>query len=206
MTFWDTPMWHAYEVAGGVEPGTRSRLLAEAAWSTHVVDLTQPDDVLRSGIRKSYRSGRDSINQVIQRYAITLCQPVDIEAFRWLHLQDAGRVTRPQATWDLMGEWLKSGTGLLVGAAVGSDWRAFAYFEVFDGWSFYGHAASLDRPVQHALIWTAMKALKARGVRTLELGWQGEATDEKGLNLEHFKRGFGGVTVPLSTLYRQAAA
>lgn len=199
MTFWDSETWHEYEVAYGDEPGTRSRLLASADWNTRIVDLSLSKAELWRGVRKSYRSlihaaecnqelTWDTVNGGYSHVAARVCRPV--------HLESAGRETRPLATWEMMDRWVRNGHGFI--AYVGGRDRivGYVYVVVDSKWSYYFSGASLARNVNHALIWTAMKALKARGVTTLEMGWQGEATDAKGKLIEFFKTGFGGYDIP----------
>jgi hypothetical protein len=142
-----------------------------------------------------------------------------------LHKADSGRQTRSDETWQLMGEWAETGHGLFVDAM---DWSeppddalvaasplvvdgqpldmgtpmpivGFVYFVRNQDWAYYFSAASIRRDVNIALVWWAMLALKARGVRWCELGWQGEAQDDKGRGIEFFRRGFGGTDLVLDS-------
>mgnify|MGYP001561976968 FL=1 len=73
----------------------------------------------------------------------------------------------------------------------------FIYVVIYGEWAYYFSGASIEPNVMHALQWRMIQQLKALGVETYELGWQGEATDEKGQGIEMFRRGFGGVDVPV---------
>lgn len=97
-----------------------------------------------------------------------------------------------------MAEWERTGNLVLVGAfdVADDDLLGFAAFERNGPWAYYGHEAASVRDVAHLMIWFAIRELKSIGVERLELGWQGQATDEKGKNIEFFRRGFGGVDVP----------
>lgn len=216
--WWTSPEWHAYECAYGDESGTRSRLLAGATWNTRIVDLALDEAEVWSGVRKSYRSLIHAAERALTVEAlaalgagglIRTCQRVHRFAC-------GGRQTRPDATWDLMGDWAGDGRGLIAMAfdyqnrppemtddASGFDgvglWPPvvdFAYFVVNGSWAYYASAASLRPGVHHAVVWRALLALKARGVRWAELGWQGEARDAKGRSVEWFKTGFGGRDEP----------
>lgn len=190
-SFWDTDAWHAYEIAYGDEPGTRSRLLASATFSTQVIDLTQSEADLWTGVRKSYKS---KIHWAERQRDISLTEdPVAVGMARAIHIEKAGRETRPMGTWILMADWLVAHQALLVMAP-----KSFAYFIIHRDWAYYGYAASLEPDVNAALVWTAIKALKTRGITQLEMGWQGQATDDKGKQIEFFRRGFGGVAVQVS--------
>lgn len=194
MSFWDSPAWRTYETAYGDEPGTRSRLLASATWQTQIVDLTQPEAELWKGIRKSYKS---KIHWAERQREIAITEdPIAVGMARAIHIEAAGRETRPMATWQLMADWLVEHSGLLVMAP-----KSFAYFLIHETWSYYGFAASLEPDVNAALIWTAMKELKSRGVRYLELGWCERVGDSaKERSVAFFKSGFGGRRVPCQEL------
>jgi len=217
--WWGTPEWHAYERAYGDVPGTRTRVLQNGRWSTRVVDLSPEERVLWRGVRRSYhaiinrlgreyRPGAEAGPQDMCTRSI-VCRPTFgagvplLWAAQRVHQIDAGRVTRPDETWELMGAWVNRGHGLL---AMANDYHdqhrehscvGYVYFDVWDGWAYYHSAATLRRDVNIGLVWWAMLALKACGVRWCELGWQGQAADAKGLQLEFFRRGFGGVDVAL---------
>lgn len=219
-TWWNSLAWHAYERAYGDEPGTRARLLAMAPWQTRMIDLGQDEADLWRGVRRSYHA---MINRLSREYLAregptagklrhVLCGPGAgglIRTAQRVHCLDAGRETRPDATWDLMGDWADDETGLLVMAYDYSDgavpemtgWPpcvGYVYFIRWEGWAYYASAASLVLNINIALVWWALLALRERGTRWAELGWQGQGTTEKERNVEFFRRGFGGVDVPAS--------
>ena len=201
MTWWASPQWRAYEAAGGYP--SRVDELAAATWQTRVIDLTASEADLWRGVRKSYHA---LIHRVERHYGVGVWEPSGILTARALHDAEAGRETRPMATWTLMQDWIRQSRGLLVGACHAGMPVGYAYFLVHEDWAYYASAASRVPDVNHALAWLAIKTLKARGVRQLELGWQGHATDDKGRALEFFKRGFGGVDVPANWLAERRAA
>lgn len=197
LTWWETPQWLSYEAA--YQPAIpRVQELAEATWQTRVIDLSLSEEELWRGVRKSYHAIIHKAERTRAIYEWTAVGAMD--AARKIHLAEAGRQTRPIETWDLMDVWRRDGFGLLVGAEREFDMTpvAFAYFIIWEGWAYYASAAALERDINHALIWHAMKMLKARGVRVLEMGWQGHAQDEKGRGIEMFRRGFGGHDVQAS--------
>lgn len=196
MTWWDTPDWHAYELAHGDQPGQRSRLLGQALWHTRIVDLAVGAPALWSGVRGSYHA---IINRAHRDYKIDrVSSRLDVAvSFQMVHERAAGRSTRPGKTWDLMADMSEYGALEVYGASRNGGWHAFAGFYVYKGWAYYGHAAALVDDVAHALVWAAMQQLRdVRGVRYFEMGWQGEAEDAKGRNIEFFRRGFGGYDIP----------
>ena len=96
-----------------------------------------------------------------------------------------------------MTEWIDAGIMLPALAFRGREAVAFALWIVFRGSAYYASGASIEDDVQHAVIWRSLLALRARGVRVAELGWQGKAETEEERGIEHFKRGFGGRDVPV---------
>jgi hypothetical protein len=194
--WWASPDWRAYEATCGLRPEAgRLAVLADASWRTRVVDLRPDEATLWRGLRRSYRA---LIQDAESAWHLDICEAAAIDDFREMHTRVAGRTTRPLESWRLMRHWVKTGALVLVGARQRQVLRhvGFAGFERDGAWAYYGHAATEVDDVGAALIWTAMKYLKAVGVTRLELGWQGEATTTKGRGIEFFRRGFGGVDVP----------
>lgn len=168
----------------------------DISWASRVVDLTHDEGTLWAALRKSYHS---LIHRAEERLD---CHGGFEERWRFaeyaaLHQRLHGR--RPYETYALQREWLTTGhavvytawskrTASIVGAA---------YFNLYKRAAYYGSAAYGEPDVACALIWHAMRDLKAHGVERLEMGWQGHAHDEKGKGVEQFKRGFGGRDMPL---------
>jgi hypothetical protein len=209
MTFWQTPQWKAYERAYG-SPISRVDELAAADWQTHVVDLTKPEDELWRNLRRSYKA---LIHKVDREYKVIASCPSDsVEWFRRMHLAVSGRRTRPDETWDLMASWVDArrllvvASGNLTNGTEPPGFNGFAGFLIHGTWSYYGYAATTVPNVNHALVWVAMLMLKANGITELELGWQGQATDDKGKAIEFFRRGFGGRNLPANFLAQREAA
>lgn len=199
MSFWESAEWYAYEVADGDAPGTRSRLLASAPWQTQVIDLTPTERDLWRGVRKSYKS---LIHKAERTSQIMAVGPEAMPICRALHDERAGRQTRSAETWNMMARWIVNGHAVLFVSAQSSEVSAYAFFVTFCGWSYYFSAATTAPNLHHALVWHALRYLRGEQIATvLEMGWQGEATDQKGQNIEYFRRGFGGVSVPLSLVH-----
>ena len=208
LAWWTSPEWRAYECAYGDAEGDRARLLASATWNTRIIDLGLEERVLWRDTRKSYHSlinkatTGGSLRVHAERFSVvvsTVC--------RTLHERAAGRVTRSMRTWHLQREWVDNGRAVCMIA--NADSRddtvplvdrlrtvGFAYAVINGSWAYYFSGATVEDNVQHALQWRLILELKARGVTTYEIGWQGHAEDEKGKAIEFFKRGFGGADVP----------
>lgn len=204
--FWYSERWHEYERAYGHVPGTRAEILRTAAWKTRVVDLTAPKAQLWRDVRRSYHSLIHAVDrdyggvQVFDDRSVA-ANTLWMREFRNLHAAAAGFETRAPRTWDLMCGWLDAGQAVLAGVCHADAWLGFSFFAVDGPWSYYFSSAEVAPNVNHALIWTAMCVLQARGVERLELGWQGHAMTEKERNIEFFKRGFGGTDIPLQEAY-----
>lgn len=214
MTWWESPEWRQYERLCGDAPGTRARLLASADWLTRVVDLSLSEAELWRGVRKSYKGLIRAAERV---YTIQSISGACIYSAMKIHEQEAGRMTRPIETWGLQGGWVVDGHAILVSAGRRQlmditmcqdtesrlvpfgllQMRGFVYCVTFGRWAYYFSGATSAKNLNHALIWHAMKALKARGVRWFELGWMAREGDtEKDRQISFLKRGFGGVDIP----------
>jgi len=129
------------------------------------------------------------------------------DAYQQMHQRAAGRVTRPQRTFDLMRTWLGTGHAVLFAARRGGGFLGFAYVLRFARGAYYASAANdpdeSREPVGHAVQWRALTWLRDNGITTYELGAQPfgavphDDASEKELAIARFKRGFGGIAVPL---------
>ena len=212
-SWWDSDEWYAYERACGLTVGGRARLLRESPWQTRVVDLSLSKDDLWRGVRRSYHS---LINRLIDHdstFSVSLHggNSGDLSGAtsraHTLHLREAGRETRPQASWDVQDKWVREGRAFVAFAQrlmICEDGPldvfdvAFTYVVRHGDWAYYFNAANCERNTQHAAQWRMMLHLKEVGVRWYELGWQGEAHTDEERSIEFFKRGFGGTDYPAS--------
>lgn len=170
-------------------------------WHSQIVDLTQSEAALHAGLRKSYTA---LINKAERTHRIFVDETGDaLAGFRVAHWFKAGRFTRPPETWAMQQQWIRDGHALHVCATLAGGLDASAFFIVYKRAACYASAVQLNPNVHHALVWRAMVELKARGVEKLEMGWQGYATDEKGKQIEFYKRGFGGQAVPIVAVERR---
>lgn len=186
--------------------------VVRASWPTYVVDLRPDEKVLWRNLRKSYKSLALRLTRdegVVSVYGSGLygnAGDVAIKAAQRLHMQAAGRQTRPDATWDLMGQWMRDGDALLALAQRGLVYTGFAYVIRWKHWAYYASGASLERNVSHGLLWHIMKTLKCDGRTThFEIGWGHRPDDtEKDCGVHHFKAGFGGDEWTVHALERRA--
>lgn len=200
MTWWDSDAWRQYETVCGVAV-SRSDELAVADWETQVVDLASDESDLWRHVRRSYHSlvhaaerqyvivTHDRTRPLVFNEARCVCQD--------LHLRAAGRETRPDASWDLMSEWVQDGHAIVsVAFDTTAEAHGYAYVITHGRWAYFASGVGLVRNLSHALVWRAMLAAKAHGVRWFELGWlerHGDTDKDRGIST--FKRGFGGVAM-----------
>ena len=173
---------------------------------TQVLDLTRSEEVLRRHIRQSYRSlinwGKQHLNPLV--IDAQTVQPEHIEEFRQLHVQEAGRETRSRRTWELQYEMVRHGEAFLVLGTLDGELVTAAQFLFSEVYCYYGVGASRrdlhDKPLSHAVLWTAVEHAKTLGCRFFEMGEQSypsqsdPAPSKKLLGISTFKRGFGGKT------------
>jgi len=175
--------------------------------ATRVIDLSQSEDKLLNQMRKGHRYDVKRSQQLLQAavYDATNIMPAVFDQYRLLHHRVAGRVTRPQMTFEMMRDWIGSSMAILVvvrrdGATVGC-----ALMSVYKDGAYYSSGCEdpdcSNLPVGHALQWAAMRWMKEHGIAHYEIGIQlygmrpHSMPSEKELNISLFKRGFGGTTV-----------
>ena len=164
------------------------------------VDLSWPLEKIHANMRKSYRS---LIHEGERLWQVEVHDIVDeniFEEFRKLHIDVAGRVTRPKKTWDLQLDAIKNGADFLVTIRDdGQKLRGGGLFETSSTEGCYAVGAYdrtlFDKPVSHVVQWTAIKHLKALGMKYHYIGQRFYIGDEskpseKELQIAYFKEGF----------------
>jgi len=81
---------------------------------------------------------------------------------------------------------------------------ASALWILYEGGAYYASGPSVEKNVQHAVIWKSLELLKAKGIRLVELG-QIDGETEKEKNIGKFKGGWGGTVQPFTIARRRAA-
>jgi FemAB family protein len=180
--------------------------------NTCIIDLKQSLDVLWRKLRKSYKSLINN-GQKLFEIIIMTNNNLDYDLFcehKKLHFKAAGRVTRPDETWEAQFEMIKNNNAVLIGIKTNEAYLAFGYFVYHNGKAYYGHASEnpdidSEIPFMHVIMWNAIKFFSENDYQALELGHQYfgkqifEFPSAKDLQISFFKRGFGG---EISTLYR----
>jgi hypothetical protein len=172
---------------------------------SQIVDLTAPESQLRSQIRKSYKS---LINWGIQYLQLRVLDHSNItaqamEQFRLLHIEAAGRETRSPRSWELQCEMIRQGEAFIVLGDMDGVLVTAALFVHSPKYCYYGVSAGkshlFEKPLGHAVLWTAILEARKIGCRHFELGEQyfpnlDTPPTPKELNISAFKKGFGGET------------
>lgn len=177
--------------------------------STQVIDLRLDEESLWTDVRKGHRYDIRRAEKVCEtvfwgRETIT---PEVFSRYQQLHGKDAGRVTRSQQSFDIMFDWIKAGHAALAEATCDGSSVAFALIVLFADGAFYGSGCkdpdALDLNASHMLQWKAILWLKASGYKYYDMGLQyfgpqwAHVPSEKEMNISKYKRGFGGVTIPV---------
>lgn len=175
-----------------------SHRVVDISWQSRVIDLTQWEWQLWRGVSSKYKA---PIKAQQKKYHICFFNTqVGTEELPAFHAALEGKEARSKERWKMMGRWLNSGNAMIVQAR--SPYQqpptrllAYAYFIIYKKKAYWMSGKRMPGENLHAVIWEAMRELKllgSAGADLLEMGWQGLATDEKGKNVERFKRRFGG--------------
>lgn len=183
-------------------------------YQTQVVDLRLSEDALWAGVRKGHRS---DIKRAAQRADVhvwdaTTVTPAKCREYQALHTKDAGRVTRSQTTFDMMESWIRRGQAVLAESALDGRPIAFAVVIRYKNGAYYASGCR-DPEVthvrgSHAVQWGVMQWLKQHGCELYDVGMQFIGPQwfylptPKEVSIAAFKRGFGGLTIPLVTAER----
>jgi len=178
--------------------------------NTQVLDLRKPLEELRLQVRHGHDSDIDRAAKTLKTEIFDQKNITEkiFKEYVDLHQQAAGRKTRPQATFDLMLEYIKNGNGFLVGAKKDKSFVGFSFFSMYKNNVYYGSSAN-DRelektlPISHLIQWAAIEWMNKKEIQFYEFGWQRYAPtlsnfpNAKEINISKFQRGFGGFTLPI---------
>jgi hypothetical protein len=181
----------------------------DASIATQVIDLSATEDDLIKSMRKGHRADikRSSDLLSVEMFSGQDTPRKIFDEYVKLHALAAGRSTRPQITFDIMYEWITSGRAVLAAASHKGRIVGFTYSFLSGSGAYYASACNATDfrhiPVAHQSLWGTIKWLKSHGFSRFETGWQQfgpqhiDVPTEKELNIESFKRGFGGDPIPL---------
>lgn len=139
-------------------------------------------------------------------------ETADIDRFKDDYFRIAGKVTRPDKTFELLGQWLKQGYGTLLEAQLDGQTAGYTYILHWEDYAYYFMSCVetefKEYNVTHYLLSKAFEVLPHKGVKWLELGEQVYPSiicqpTEKERNISKFKRGFGGkiILAPVSEYF-----
>lgn len=178
-----------------------SRRAVPAVRLQAIADLTVDESVLKSGLRKSYRS---LVNWGLRelRYQFVTATAFDaaaFESFRDFHIRVSGRETRSRESWDIQAEMIKAGRAeLLLSHFDGHGLVSGSLFLDTGTTTTYGvgvyERSLFDKPLAHAPLFTGMLRAKARGQHRFVIGDVpvAKAPDDKEFSIGQFKSGFTG--------------
>jgi hypothetical protein len=189
---------HRNEDLPGFDEACRSRGAAMQQQPVASVDLAAGPAAWRAALRKSSRSlinwGRRNLS--IAQVNKERPDRVLFDRYREFHAEVAGRVTRPEASWNVMYEWIIRGGGELTLASLEHKMVAGSMFIDGTETSIYASGVydrtQFDRPLGHYPMWLGIEHAQMRGMKRLELGavpHQGTVS-EKEYQIGYFKRGF----------------
>lgn len=173
---------------------------------TQIINLSNQESALHQSIRKSYQSlinwGQRNLEiLILDKSNIQLN---NIELFRNLHIEVAGRETRSKKTWEIQYKMVKSGEAFVVMGVYENNLVTAAFFLNSSKYCYYGVSASkrelFDKPISHAIIWNAILHAKKIGCLYFEMGEQlfpstgSTSPSKKEFGVSTFKKGFGGET------------
>jgi hypothetical protein len=169
-----------------------------------VVDLGHSDEALLADLRAGHRRHlRWSEANMTLRFVDTASPDrAAFEAYRALHAEVAGRVTRSAESWEAMFGALAQGAGdLVLGQWQG---QLVSGTLVLDGvrTAYYASGAYrrelFDKPLSHGTMFEAIKRARRRGRAAFDVGElpsRESGASDKEVAIGHFKRGFSSMTL-----------
>lgn len=169
--------------------------------TSRVIDLTQSEDELLRAMSKGHRHAVTNGKHITSRVATS---ETSFSIYHHLHRQAHGKV-RPLDTFAEMRRWVELGNAAVVLARTDDVFTGATLLMIFGESAAYSSTATIGKPgvVGHAMMWTAIRWLKAQGLERFELGpqYRGRLSHDtstvKEQNISLFKRGFGGDELPL---------
>lgn len=163
------------------------------------IDLSEDEETLHRNLRHRYKShinrGKREIDFVhITHKTIT---EENFGQFQNFHKTIAGKVTRPQKSWDVQYEMIeKNCAEIIMGTMSNHGLVSSALYLDHGPMTFYGVAVYdrdlFDYPLAHANVYDGMLRAKARGKRIFSFGSvrPHRPNEEKVYNIGKFKKGF----------------
>jgi hypothetical protein len=172
-----------------------------------VIDLFEDKSIFRSSLR---RSSQPLVNWGLSKLNPEILTSKTIswdlmQEFRSLHIQESGRETRSEESWRRQYEMVKANEAFVIFGRIDQTLVAAGLFMYSTVNCYYGVSVSrrdlFDKPIFHAIMWTAILYAKEIGCRWFEAGEQHfpnhpieKPPTKKELGISDFKAGFGGDT------------
>ncbi|MFC2117209.1 hypothetical protein ACFLSY_01025 [Bacteroidota bacterium] len=173
-----------------------------------VINLNKDELTLRSQIRKSYGSlinwGLRELNPLI--FDVSNITWQHMNEFRELHIREAGHETRSVESWRRQLDIVQANEAFVIFGYIDNHLVSAGFFMHNKSNCYYGVSASrrdmFEKPLFHALMWTAIIHAKKIGCHRFEVGeelfpnhLQDSLSGNKEMAISKFKTGFGGRTV-----------
>ena len=162
-------------------------------------DLSWDEPRFRRNLRKSFQSLVNWGKRNLRIAYVNAASPDRdlFQRYREFHAGVAGRVTRSDASWAAMFDWIAAGGGEL-GLAYLADDTLVAGTMSIDGSEVTYYASGVydrerfDQPLAHFPLYNAIFRSRERGMRHFDLGELPAkgSVDDKEFNIGYFKRGF----------------
>lgn len=177
--------------------------------NSSVIDLTKGLNSIKNSFRRNHKRIIDEEHHLkINTYDKGSITKEAFKRYQEMHYRDAGRVTRTQATFNIMYNWILKRKGVLFELVdKNSISLGFFYVDLYKRGATSGSCCNepgCDKlGVQHILNWHAIKWLIENDFKYFELGPQKYSytpynfPSQKEINISLFKKGFGPETVPL---------
>lgn len=184
--------------------------------TTNLVDLTLDEDtiirLMRKGHKAAIKQALKDKSYRVDIYDKTNISPDMLQTFKAIHIKDAGRQTRTDASWQCMYEWIESGNGCLAMLWSEDDgqYMAGALIMIYKKAAYYASFATADSFLLNGhggylIQWNVIRYLKSIGVERYETGSNKYPLDNstnqfKISEISKYQRGFRSIEVPRLTM------
>jgi len=162
------------------------------------VDLSYSEEIIRSKVRKSYKS---LLNWGVNNMSITIYNNKNISNIKFkeiqsFHLLAAKKKTRSDKSWDIQYEMIMTGNAFLVEALYKGQLASASIIihnsiEAFYGVSINEESLMVDKlPINHLVLFRAIIEAKNIGLSKFNFGDTSPSSDVKVNNINNFKNGF----------------
>ena len=165
------------------------------------IDLTLSEEVIRKGLRSSYKSLINKGQRELQTRIDYGCgsAPTLMKEAQKFHFKVSGRQTRSDRTWEIQHELIVDKKAFHIASSVEGVLSASSYVFTDGNEAYYGSGVydrdlmREGRPLSHWNVYKAIMYAKELGIKKFILGEVGpDFADQKNEDIAMFKRGFGG--------------